>query len=316
MESADVIISSAGNDARARMAAFQHFLGVIRAPFLTLPITLVASGAAASAYDGAFRWSATAVALVGLVALHSAVNALNEASDMRTGIDLKTERTPFSGGSGTLPAGHLSERTAWIVGYGAFAVGAVCGVWFIYDIGWVLFPLFLAGAVCVLAYTDVFARIGIGEIAAGLGLGALPVAGTAMVQEGTLGPAAIAASIPAFFMTFNLLFLNEFPDEIADRDGGRKNLVIMLGRKTAALTYSLAAIAVPVVIILATLIDWLPWLCLLAALPALLLVQPLRWALSKPEEPVPLPALGSNVVWILSTNTVLAATLIAAGLTK
>jgi 1,4-dihydroxy-2-naphthoate octaprenyltransferase len=298
------------------MAGFQHFLGITRAPFLVLSITLVASGAAASAYDGSFRWSATAVALVGLVALHIAVNALNEASDMRTGIDLHTERTPFSGGSGTLPAGHLSERTAWIVGYGAFAVGAVCGIWFIYDVGWVLLPLFLAGAVCILAYTDVFARIGIGEIAAGLGLGALPVAGTAMVQEGTLGPAAIAASIPAFFMTFNLLLLNEFPDEIADREGGRKNLVIMLGRKPAALIYSLAAIAVPVAVITATLIDRLPWHCLLAALPSLLLVQPLRWAMSKPEEPVPLPALGSNVVWILSTNTVLAVALIVAGLTR
>lgn len=296
------------------MASLQHFLGVTRAPFLVLPITLVASGAAASAYDGAFRWSATAIALVGLVALHIAVNALNEASDMRTGIDLHTERTPFSGGSGTLPAGHLSERTAWSVGYGAFAVGAVCGIWFIYDVGWVLLPLFLAGAVCVLAYTDVFARIGIGETAAGLGLGALPVAGTAMVQEGTLGPTAIAASIPAFFMTFNLLFLNEFPDEVADREGGRKNLIIMLGRRPAALIYSLAAIAVPVAIITATFVGRLPWHCLLAAAPSLLLVQPLRWALSKPEEPVPLPALGSNVVWILVTNTVLALTLIVAGL--
>ena len=298
------------------MAALQHFLGVTRAPFLALPITLVGSGAAASAYDGAFRWSATAVALVGLVALHIAVNALNEASDMRTGIDLHTKRTPFSGGSGTLPAGHLSERTAWTVGYGAFAVGAVCGIWFLYDVGWILLPLFLSGAVCVLAYTDVFARIGIGELAAGLGLGALPVVGTAMVQVGTLGPAAIAASIPAFFMTFNLLLLNEFPDEVADREGGRKNLINMLGRKSAALIYSLAAIAVPVAIIAATSIDRLPGLCLLATLPSLLLVQPLGWALSKSEEPVPVPALGSNVVWILSTNTALAATLTAALLIK
>ena len=124
------------------MAPIRHLLGVTRAPFLVLSVTLVAAGAASSAYDGSFRWSATMIALVGLVALHSAVNALNEASDMRTGIDLHTERTPFSGGSGTLPAGHLSERTAWIVGYGAVAIGAACGVWFLIDVGWFLVPLF------------------------------------------------------------------------------------------------------------------------------------------------------------------------------
>jgi 1,4-dihydroxy-2-naphthoate octaprenyltransferase len=161
-----------------------------------------------------------------------------------------------------------------------------------------------------LAYTDLFARIGIGEITAGLGLGALPVAGTAMVQDGTLGPAAIAASIPAFFMTFNLLLLNEFPDETADREGGRRNLVILLGRKAAALIYSLAALSVPVAIIAAVTLDGLPWLCLFAALPSVLLVQPLRWAFFKPEEPVPVPALASNVIWILATNTALAITLL------
>ena len=298
------------------MASLQHLLGVTRAPFLVLSVTLVAAGAAASAYDGSFRWSATIIALVGLFALHIAVNTLNEASDMRTGIDLHTERTPFSGGSGTLPAGHLSERTAWTVGYGAAAIGAACGVWFLIDVGWFLLPLFLTGAVCVLAYTDFFARIGIGEMAAGLGLGALAVVGTAMVQDGTLGQVAIAASVPAFFMTFNLLLLNEFPDEGADREGGRRNLVILLGRKTAALIYSLAALSVPLVIVAAVLFDGLPWLCLFAVFPSLLLARPLRWALSKPEEAVPVPALASNVVWILSTNTALALTLIAALLTK
>jgi 1,4-dihydroxy-2-naphthoate octaprenyltransferase len=44
------------------------------------------------------------------VGVHVAVNALNEASDYKTGIDFNTERTPFSGGSGTLPAEQLSSR--------------------------------------------------------------------------------------------------------------------------------------------------------------------------------------------------------------
>jgi 1,4-dihydroxy-2-naphthoate octaprenyltransferase len=292
--------------------ALKHHLGIIRAPFLILSVTLVASGAAAAAYDGAFSWSRTLVALVGLVALHAAVDALNEASDMRTGIDLHTKRTPFSGGSGTLPAGHLPERTAWNVGYGAFAIGAVCGLWFLFKVGWIILPILVAGAVCVLAYTDRLARIGIGEIAAGLGLGALPVVGTALVQDATIGPAAVAASVPAFFMTFNLLLLNEFPDEEADRRGGRRNLVRIMGRKMAAWIYALAALATPFAILVGVLFEALPIHCALATLPSLLLVQPLRWALGNPEEPVPIPALGVNVAWNNGTNLILAATLLLA----
>ena len=68
------------------------------------------------------------------------------------------------------------------------------------------------GAAAVLLYSDVFARAGLGELFAGLGLGALPVWGAAWVQGPEPGAGALWAGIPAFFMTFNLLLLNEFPD--------------------------------------------------------------------------------------------------------
>jgi 1,4-dihydroxy-2-naphthoate octaprenyltransferase len=113
-------------------------------------------------------------------------------------------------------------------------------------------------------------------------------------------------------MTFNLLLLNEFPDEAADRGGGRRNLVILSGRKTAAWIYVFAGLATPAALIVAVFLGVLPALCLFAALPSLLLVKPVRWALSDPTKPVPVPALGANVVWNLVTNTLIAVTLIVA----
>ena len=86
------------------------YLGVARAPFLALPVALVACGAAVAAWEGGLSWPRTLLALLGLVALHVAVNVFNEVSDLRTGIDLRTTPTPFSGGSGTLPAAALSPR--------------------------------------------------------------------------------------------------------------------------------------------------------------------------------------------------------------
>jgi len=172
----------------------------------------------------------------------------------------------------------------------------------------------VAGALCVLIYTDVLARLGIGEVAAGLGLGGLPVVGAAIVNSGDISAAAVAAGIPATFMTFNLLLLNEFPDEGPDRAGGRKNLVVLFGRRTAALTWAAAAVATPLSIVVAVWLSVLPLPCLAGCLPSLLLAAPMRWALSDPAQPVPVPAMGANVTWNLATNTVLAIALVVAAL--
>ncbi len=287
-------------------------LGVARAPFLLLSVTLVACGAAAGAYTGAFSWFHTLLALVGLVCLHASVNALNEASDMRTGIDLRTSRTPFSGGSGTLPAGLLTPGQAQAFGLAMAGVGLAIGVYFLVHVGWTMLPIIVLGAISVLAYTEVLARIGLGEIFAGLGLGLLPVMGSAIVQGGRLGPAAVAAGIPAFLMTFNLLLLNEFPDEAADITGGRRNLVLALGRPAAALVYAIAAIATPVSIAVGVALGALPLIALAGILPSIALAGPLRWAFGHAEEPVPLPAMGANVIWNLATNSVLAIALFLA----
>lgn len=293
------------------MGSLKPYAGVARAPFLLLPFTLIAAGAAASAYANGFNWQRTLVALLGLIALHMAVNALNEWSDLRTGIDLETRRTPFSGGSGTLPRGELSGRSALVFGLACAAVGLVVGVWFLTRVGIVLLPIMVIGALLVLTYTDLLARIGVGEIAAGLGLGALPVMGAALVQDGFLPDAAIAASLPAFFMTFNLLLLNEFPDEAADRKGGRRNLVLLFGRRTAAAVYAVAGMLTPAAIVASVVLRVLPPLALVAALPSAMLVKPAQWAIRDPMGPVPLPALGANVAWNLATNTLLALALVA-----
>ena len=282
------------------------FAGVARANFLVLPLTLAAVGGAAAAFNGRLDLAAVLLATLGLVAVHAAVNAFNEVSDIRTGIDLVTQRTPFSGGSGTLPAGiiptRVAERFAWV----AFAVGAAIGVWAIVRVGWPLVPVLAAGAIAVLFYTPWLGRTGVGEIFAGLGLGALPIIGVAMVSGSPVNETVLVASLPAFFMTFDLLLLNEFPDERADRAGGRRHLVILLGRRAAARIYALAALLVPVTIVAGVLLGALPAWALLGLLPSLLLVKPLGWALGSAEGDPPLPALGANVVWNLATNTLLA----------
>jgi 1,4-dihydroxy-2-naphthoate octaprenyltransferase len=298
----------------AMVSKIAAWAGVARAPFLLLPVTLVAAGVAAAAYDDRAYIVPSGLALLGLVALHAAVNAFNEASDMQTEIDLHTARTPFSGGSGTLPSGALSVGGARGVGIAGSIIGLAMGLYFLVRVGWWPLSLVMAiGAVSVLTYTSVFARVGLGEIFAGLGLGLLPVIGTALVQRGVVGPAAWAAGIPACLMTFNLLLLNEFPDELADRAGGRRNLVLLLGRRPAGWVYALAVAATPLALVAATVAGALPTLALIGALPAWFAMPAVRWAIAQPGEPLPIPAMAGNVIWILSTNLAVALGLSLAG---
>jgi 1,4-dihydroxy-2-naphthoate octaprenyltransferase len=86
--------------------------------------------------------------------------------------------------------------------------------------------------------------------------------------------------------------------------------VLLLGRPKAAILYALFAIMVPVWLGAAVVLHHLPTLSLIAILPSIILLpKPLAWAFKQPKQPVPIPALGANVVWNLSTNTVLALTL-------
>ena len=83
----------------------------VRAPFLLLAVLLVAIGGAVAGTT-AFSTSARfLLCLIGIVSAHASVNLFNEASDFKTGIDRKTRRTPFSGGSGNLPSRATSARS-------------------------------------------------------------------------------------------------------------------------------------------------------------------------------------------------------------
>jgi 1,4-dihydroxy-2-naphthoate octaprenyltransferase len=283
--------------------------GVARVPFLALPVALGALGVAATiAATGSVDPVRAVVATGGLVAAHVAVNALNEARDYETGVDFETDPTPFSGGSGTLPGGDLTPRGARGVGYAALAIAGVVGIWAVWLVGLVLLPVIAIGAVTILAYTPVFTKYGLGEVAAGAGLGLLPVVGIGLVQTGQFSPELLAVSVPPFFLTFNLLLLNEFPDFEADRVGDRRNLLHRLGTDRGGQLYVLTGLAAALSVIVAVAAGVIPLTALFALLAFGLFARSARWALDDPGtgRDVPVDALKANVGWILATNFLLA----------
>ena len=292
-----------------QVPSLRALAGISRAPFLLLPVALIGTTTSIAYCTSTIQSIDVILALIGLLSLHIAVDSINEAGDAQSGIDDKTERTPFSGGSGTIQKGDISIRFAYIWGLTFAGLGAAIGVWFLYTKGTILLPIFLAGAVCVLTYTHWLLRTGLGEVFAGLGLGALPVLGGSLVLSGEIPNAALACATLAFFMTFNLLLLAEFPDTVADRIGGRKHLVILLGARTSGGIYMLAGLGVPFSLGVSILIGALPVLTILAAIPTLLLLPAFRTLLKPTNRGIPIAALAGNVFWNLSTHVVLMITI-------
>lgn len=249
-----------------------------RPRYLLLSVLLVVLGAGLARLQGAVHWGYFLLCLVGLVLLHISTNVLNDYFDYSSGIDLQTRRTPFNGGSGLLNEGLLTPRQTLLFGLSCFALAAPIGAYFVAAVGWALLPLFLLGAVFAILNTSHITRLGygLGELSAGLGLGALPVFGTAWILHGTPSLEFAYAAVPSAIWVANLLFLNEFPDAQPDRQGGRKTLPIELGFRRAQRLYAVLSAAAWLWIAVYVMLGKMPPQCLLAFLALPLAIQAMR----------------------------------------
>ena len=276
-----------------------------RPNFLLLSIVLAFLGTCMAWYDGAFHLGHAILAFIGLLLCHISVNVLNDYYDYKSGIDLKTRRTPFSGGSGFLPSASLKPEHVFRFGIACFLLAVPIGVYFVLVSGWLLLPLLIIAAVCILLYTPLITKLGWPEWSPGVGLGTLPVLGAYFVQTGEYTIPAIIASIPSGILVHNLLLLNEFPDAEADKTAGRKTLPITMGGKGAGIVYSALTIVMYLWIITWVTFGLMPVFCLIALATLPFAVRAIRGALNHQGESKLMPALANNVLVILLTQLLL-----------
>ena len=285
-----------------------------RPQFLLLSVVLAFLGTSVAWYDGAFHLGYALLAFVGLLLCHISVNVLNDYFDYRSGIDLEVKRTPFSGGSGILPPARLKPTQVFWFGLISFLLAIPIGVYFVITRGWLLLPLLLVGAICILLYTPLLTKLGWTEWAPGVGMGALPVLGFYFVQTATYTLPAVIASIPSGILVHNLLLLNEFPDTEADKKGGRKTLPIVMGKARASVLYSVLTVIVYFWIIGAVVLRLMPVFSLVALLTLPFAIKAIRGTLKHREEINELvPAMSNNVLAVLLTQLLLGVGYILAG---
>jgi 1,4-dihydroxy-2-naphthoate octaprenyltransferase len=257
------------------------------------------------------------LAFFGALFAHISVNVLNDYFDYKSGIDLKVQRTPFSGGSGILPAALLKPKRVYLLGIGNLAVTILIGIYFLFIYRWAILPIGLLGVALILLYTPYLTKLpGITELV-GPGLGfALMVLGTYVTQTGAYSAVAIVVSVVAGLLIANLLLLNEFPDVEADRGAGRRHLPIILGKERTAKIYCSVVALAYALILGAVIAKVLPLLALLGLATLPLGIKAMKGVLRFHSDIGNLiPAMGMNVYLVLLTPLLMSAGILISAFT-
>jgi len=282
----------------------------MRIPFLILTPACVSLGVGSAIWTaGEVRVLFVVLALIGALSAHISVNSLNEYFDYKSGLDFRTKRTPFSGGSGVLPENPRMARHALIIGLVTFVLTGIVGIYFVHVWGWRLLPLGLIGLFVIFFYTTWFTSNPLlCLVAPGLGFGTLMVMGTDFVLTGSYSCTAFVASLVPFFLVSNLLLLNQFPDVEPDRSVGRRHLPIALGLRRSSLIYGLFLLLSYVSIALGVHLHHLPRFSLMGLFTIAIALPAFAGAYRFGENIERLiPYLGLNVIVVILTPLLVAA---------
>ncbi len=297
-----------------RPGSLKAWLLLPRFHFIPLTMILVSLGTAIAAYENVFDLGYFILAMIGSILVHMTVNVINDYYDYVDGIDLNTPRTPFSGGSGILTRHLLKPRQAFWFATVSLLTAMVIGIYFVVERGWLLFPLLLVAGFSAYFYNVCLSKWMVGELFAGLNFGPMIVLGSYYVRTGRYSWEALFASLAPGVLTANLLFLNEFPDREADERGGRRHLVIALGRESARFLYVALIIVAYLLIVIGVVAGIMPWVTLIGLGTIVFGWKAAKGALNDYNDVSRLvPALGANVITILGTQALLVVGYVIAG---
>ena len=230
----------------------KRYLILARAPFFTaIVIPVILAALLAWRETGRIDWLRFILTLVGVVGAHAGANLMNDFYDFKYGTDqINPNRNRFSGGSPHLVQGLEKPSVFFGLGAASFFVACACGValmWMVDRGSGPVAVIALAGFILAFFYTAPPLKLvyrGLGEISIFLGFGVLPALGAYYVQTAALSWKSVLIGVPPGLLITNILWINEFPDYLSDKEAGKRQWVVRLGPAAARYVYyGLAAIA-------------------------------------------------------------------------
>jgi len=176
----------------------------------------------------------------GVFFLHLSANTLNDYYDWDMSDRINRFPTPFSGGSRSRIENILTRKT--------FLYMAIIFLIIAFALGLILIlkgrPLVLligtVGGLCGILYSMQpfsFQSRGLGELIIFLAFGPLITLGMGYVNFGIFRPEYFFIGVPNGLVVANILWINEFPDYEADKNSGKRNLVVRVGTANSRYGY-------------------------------------------------------------------------------
>jgi 1,4-dihydroxy-2-naphthoate octaprenyltransferase len=258
--------------------------------------------------------------LIAGVFIHIGSNIANDYYDHKSGTDDTNVDfvRPFTGGSRMIQRGWMSPQEVFAEAIIFFMLGGGIGVYLAYTRGIEVLILGIIGVGSGFFYTAPpfrFVSRGYGEVFIGLNFGVLMTLGAFFVQTQVLSWEAVFPSIPVAILITAVLYINEFPDHDADRDAGKRTIVVRLGRQRAAKGYVVLMTTVYLSILIPILFNLTDWYTILGLATTPVAILGSRYALLHYDHPLPLtPAYASTVINHLFTGLFLSWSYIMIGL--
>jgi 1,4-dihydroxy-2-naphthoate octaprenyltransferase len=180
--------------------------------------------------SGLYALSTTAVILIMWMTYY--VGDWNDLGGDRINRDFNR----FSGGSRVLVEEVFPAWVSLVLGYGCLAGAILIGLYIYLRYQTDLRTLVLGGLGIFFGFfysTKPFrwSHRGLGEILIGFCYGWLPIATGFFLLTGFFSPQILLFSIPVGLSIFNVILINEFPDQEADHAVGKRTLVVRFGKE-------------------------------------------------------------------------------------
>jgi len=213
------------------------WIRVIRLKFLLASVIAVSLGLAISwNITNEFNAIHAVLTMIGVVSLHVSVDLLNDYWDFKRGIDTNTQRTKMSGGTGVLPEGLLKPSEVYKVGIGFLIFGGIIGGFFVFTFGITIAVILSFAILSIYFYSTKLVNWGLAEVFVAI-KGTMIVLGTFYIQTNQILEIPIFAGVVVGVLSASVLFITSFPDHDADKQKGRRTLVILFGKEKASLAY-------------------------------------------------------------------------------
>ena len=232
---------------------------------MTRPHTLTATfapvilGTVIALLDVQIEWLLFIAMMVACLALQIATNLFNEYYDFKRGLDT-AESVGIGGG---IVRHGLKPKNVLTVAFILYGVAAIIGVYICMSTSWWLVVIGLFGMAVGYLYTGgpiPIAYTPFGELFSGALMGTGFVLIAYFIQTGTVTLTSFLISLPIGILVGAINMSNNIRDIEEDTKGGRKTLVILLGREKAiiglAIAFVIAYLWIIVLVFLGIISPW------------------------------------------------------------